>query len=633
MLATEELRATRQRPPVVNDLTFMAATINGSGSQSSNLVITRALFMMGIPVAPKNVFPSNIEGLPTWYYIRVSPQAYQARTDDVHVLVGLNPTTWQRDVQAVNPGGAIIHEATYPVVGNTKRDDCVYYPVPFHKMGRDNIENADLRKYLTNMIYVGAVAWLLDIPMEVIEESLAHQFRRKPKAVPLNMKSIQMGYDYCVANHTKQDPFKVARMQGKIEGKMLIEGNQAVALGALMGGCTVAAWYPITPSSSVCENLEAYANRFRKDPETGQRNIAIIQAEDELAAVGMVIGAGWAGARAMTSTSGPGISLMGEFTGLGYFAEIPAVIVDIQRMGPSTGLPTRTNQGDISFVHGLSHGDTRHPMLLPGTVEEAYEFTQTAFDLAERLQTPIFVMSDLDLGMNLWMADPFQYPERPFDRGKVLTAEELERLNGDWGRYRDADGDGIPWRTTPGTEHPAAAYFTRGSGHDDNARYSELPEVWAHMMDRLKKKYLSAKSFVPKPIVESAGSRIGILAYGTTHHAVVEAREQMNARGLKTDYMRIRATPFTDDVVDFITSHDRVYVIEQNRDGQMYDLLRLEMEAHQDKLKSVRHYDGTPIPAAVVVGAVLVAEGKGSKSEFERPTGAAHALAVEGSNS
>jgi len=548
------------------------------------------------------------------------------------VLVALNPTTWQRDVSSVNPGGAIIHEATYPVAGNTKREDCVYYPVPFQKMGRDNIKNADLRKYLTNMIYVGAVAWLLDIPMDIVEKSLAHQFRRKPKAVPLNMESIMLGYDYCVANHTKRDPFRVAPMTGKVENKMLIEGNQALALGALMGGCTVAAWYPITPSSSVCEYLEGFANRFRKK-EDGTRNIAIIQAEDELAAAGMVIGAGWAGARAMTSTSGPGISLMAEFTGLGYFAEIPAVICDIQRMGPSTGLPTRTNQGDISFANGLSHGDTKHPLLLPGTVEEVYEFGQAAFDLAERLQTPVFIMSDLDLGMNLWMSDPFKYPEKGFDRGKVLSAEDLQRVSGQWGRYRDVDNDGIPWRTVPGTEHEMAAYFTRGSGHDENARYSELPEVWSRIMDRLKKKYETARQYVPKPIVDTMGSKVAILAYGTSHAAVLEAREKMAARGFKTDYIRVRAVPFTEEVFKFIRSHDKVYVIDQNRDGQLYDMLRLELKPEQDNLVSLKHYDGTPIPASAVMGPILVAEGKASKDEFERPTGPAVGLPVEGGNS
>lgn len=632
MLATEELQQTKQLSPVVNDFTFLAATINGSGSQSSNLVITRALFMMGIPVAPKNVFPSNIEGLPTWYYIRTSPDGYQARADDNHVLVALNPTTWQRDVASMAPHAAIIHEATYPVVGATKRDDCFYYAVPFHKMGRDNIENADLRKYLTNMIYVGAVAWLLDIPMDIVEKSLGHQFRRKPKAVPLNMKSIQMGYEYMVEHHKKVDPYRYEPMEGKVEGKILIEGNQALALGALMGGCSVAAWYPITPSSSVCEYLEGYANRFRKN-EDGTRNIAIIQAEDELAAAGMVIGAGWAGARAMTSTSGPGISLMAEFTGLGYFAEIPAVIYDIQRMGPSTGLPTRTNQGDLTFANGLSHGDTKHPVLLPGTVEEVYEFGQLAFDLAERLQTPIFVLSDLDLGMNLWMSDAFKYPERKFDRGKVLTAEDLNRLNGEWGRYRDVDDDGIPWRTLPGTEHEASGYFTRGSGHDENARYSELPEVWSRMMDRLKKKYSTAKQYVPKPIVDSVRSKIGIIAYGSSHVAVEEARIKMAARGLKTDYMRIRAVPFQDEVLKFIASHDRVYVVDQNRDAQMHGLLRLDLKPEQDNLVSVRHYDGTPIPATAIMGPILVAEGKASKDEFERPGGFLHALPVEEGNS
>ncbi|HLY65772.1 MAG TPA: 2-oxoacid:acceptor oxidoreductase subunit alpha, partial [Chloroflexota bacterium] len=392
-------------------------------------------------------------------------------------------------------------------------------------------------------------------------------------------------------------------------------------------------WYPITPSSSVCEYLDGYASRFRKNAD-GSRNIAIVQAEDELAAAGMVIGAGWAGARAMTSTSGPGISLMAEFTGLGYFAEIPAVICDIQRMGPSTGLPTRTNQGDITFANGLSHGDTRHPLLLPGTVEEVYEFGQMAFDLAERLQTPVFLMSDLDLGMNLWMAEPFKYPERKFDRGKVLSAEELTKLSGNWGRYRDVDDDGIPWRTVPGTEHEAAGYFTRGSGHDENARYSELPEVWAGMMDRLKKKYETAKQYVPQPVTDITGSPVGILAYGSSDVAVKEARDKMDARGFQTDYMRVRAVPFQEEVLDFVRAHERVYVVDQNRDGQLCQLLKLELEASQcEKLVSVRHYDGTPIPASAIMGPVLVREGKASEGEFERPHGPAIALAVEGSNS
>jgi len=616
---------------VVNNFTFQAATINGSGSQSSNLVITRALFHMGIPVAPKNVFPSNIEGLPTWFYIRLSPDGYQCRTDDIDVLVALNPNTWQRDIQAVNPKAAVIYEATYPVAGNMKRDDVFYYDVPFHKLGQDNIDNPDLRKYLTNMIYVGAVAWCLDIPVDVIEEGLAEQFKSKPKAVPLNMKSVMLGYDHCKNNHTKRDPYRVERMTGHTEGKILVEGNQSLALGAIMGGCTVAAWYPITPSSSVCEYLGEYADRFRKDEATGERKIAIIQAEDELAAAGITIGAGWAGARAMTATSGPGISLMAEFAGLAYYAEVPAVIMDIQRVGPSTGLPTRTSQADIESTHLLSHGDTKHVLLLPGTVAECYEFAQLAFDLAERLQAPIFVMSDLDLGMNLWMSEPFKYPEKPFDRGKVLSVDDLNRLEGKWARYRDADDDGIPWRTLPGTNHPSSGYFTRGSGHDEYANYTELPEVYERMMDRLKKKYRTARRYMPPAIVEDTGNPVGVIAYGTTHHAAIEARRELENRGLRTDYCRVRSIPFPQEVRQFIARHQKVYVVDQNRDGQMYDLLRLTMNPAQDVLLSVRHYDGTPIPARAITAPILLDQGLASPHEFERPR-EVYALPVEESN-
>ncbi|MHB8507590.1 MAG: 2-oxoacid:acceptor oxidoreductase subunit alpha [Candidatus Dormibacteria bacterium] len=628
MLAEEERVATLK--PVVNNFTFQAATINGSGSQSSNLVLTRALFSMGIPVAPKNVFPSNIEGLPTWFYIRLSPEGYQCRTDDVDVLVALNPTTWQRDIHEVKAGAAVIHEASYPVVGKMKRDDVTYYSVPFHKLGQDNIDNPDLRKYLTNMIYVGAVAWCLEIPISMIEEALVQQFSKKPKAVPANMKSVMLGYDYCRESHTKVDPYSVKKMKGKVEGKILIEGNQAAALGAIMGGCSFAAWYPITPSSSVCDYLEGYADRFRKDPKTGERKMAIIQAEDELAAVGMTVGAGWAGARSMTATSGPGLSLMTEFAGLAYYAEVPAVIMDIQRLGPSTGLPTRTSQSDLEAAHLMSHGDTKHVLLIPSTVEEVYEMSAQAFDLAERLQTPIFLMSDLDLGMNLWMSDPFKYPEKKFDRGKVLTAKDLERL-GAWGRYKDVDDDGIPWRTWPGTNHPLAGYFTRGSGHDEQANYTELPEVYERVMDRLKKKYRTARKYMPAPVIEDKGNEVGIIAYGTTHHAVVEARNELAERGLKTDYCRVRSIPHPQEVMKFIVRHKRVYVIDQNRDGQMYDLLRLTLNPTQDNLLSVRHYDGTPIPARAIVAPLLIEEGMASASEFERPR-QVFALPVEAAN-
>jgi 2-oxoglutarate ferredoxin oxidoreductase subunit alpha len=593
----------------VNDLTFQAATVNGSGSQSANLVLTRAIFSMGIPVAPKNVFPSNIEGLPTWYQLRISPRGYQARYGDPDILVALNPATWSNDLKSVKPGGAVVHEEAYSTA--EARDDLLYFPVPFAKLAKTRIQSDTLRKQLTNMLYVGVVAGLLQIPFEAIEHGIRRTFLSKPKAWPVNVDAARVGYEYWRENFGERQIGQVLRpVQGGTEGLMLIEGNQAAALGCIMGGCTVAAWYPITPSSSLCENLIAYSDRLRVDPETGEKRIAIVQAEDELAAVGIAIGAGWTGARAMTSTSGPGISLMAEFTGLAYYAEVPVVIFDIQRIGPSTGLPTRTSQADLGFVYTLSHGDTRHLVLLPGTVAECYEFAAQAFDLAERFQTPVFVLSDLDLGMNLWMSPEFKYPESPFDRGKVLTAADLERLQGDWGRYRDTDGDGIPYRTLPGTEHPDAGYFTRGSGHDEEARYTESAEIYARNMDRLARKFETARQAVPEPLVEgSGGEAIGLIAFGSTHHAVVEARDGLAERGLNVDYLRVRALPLAASVADFVASHERVYVVEQNRDGQMYDLVRLALPPELvGRVRSIRHYDGQPIPARVITHPLLELE-------------------------
>jgi len=595
--------------PTVNDLTFQAATVNGSGSQSANLVLTRAIFSMGIPVAPKNVFPSNIEGLPTWYQLRISPRGYQARAGEPDVLVALNPATWSSDLRGVRAGGAVIHEEAYSTAG--ARDDVAYFPVPFAKLAKSRIESDTLRKQLTNMLYVGVVAGLLSIPFDAIEHGIRRTFQSKPKAWKVNVDAAAVGYEYF---HEHFDDRRIGHelrpMSGVTDDMVLIEGNQAAALGCVMGGCTVAAWYPITPSSSLCENLITYADRYRVDRETGEKKIAIVQAEDELAALGMAIGAGWTGARAMTSTSGPGISLMAEFSGLAYYAEIPVVIFDIQRIGPSTGLPTRTSQADVGFVYTLSHGDTKHLVLLPGTVEECYQFGQVAFDLADRSQTPVFVLSDLDLGMNLWMTPPFQYPERPFDRGKVLDAEELTRLEGRWGRYRDVDQDGVPYRTLPGTDHPAAGYFTRGSGHDEDARYTENAEVYARNMDRLARKLATARTAVPEPIVdEAAGSSIGLIAYGTTHHAVVEARDLLREKGVVVDYLRLRALPLAPSIAEFVHRHERVYVIEQNRDGQMYDLLRLDLP-HElaGRLRSIRHYDGQPIPAEAITRPLLELE-------------------------
>jgi 2-oxoglutarate ferredoxin oxidoreductase subunit alpha len=593
---------------VVNDLTIQAATVNGSGSQSSNLVLTKAIFRMGIPVAPKNVFPSNIEGLPTWYDVRVSPQGYQCRSRDVDILVALNIGTWNTDVAGVKSGGVVVHEAKYPVAGPTQRDDLTYYAVPFAQLAKEKITTEGLRKYLTNMIYVGVLAHLLGIELEAIEAALRDQFRRKPAAVDTNMQAVMVGHDYARENLVKRDSYVLERMTGRTEGRILMEGNQASALGALMGGATVAAWYPITPSSSLCENFISYCERFRTDRETGERKYAVIQAEDELAAIGMVFGATWAGARAFTSTSGPGLSLMAEFAGLGYYAELPAVVFDVQRVGPSTGLPTRTMQGDLAFAYTLSHGDTRHIVLLPGSAEENYEFAMEAFDLADRFQTPVFVLTDLDLGMNLWMAEPLRYPDKPFDRGKVLSAEDLDKVES-WGRYRDVDGDGVPYRTLPGTPHHEAGYFTRGSGHDEDARYSERPEVYQRVLDRLSVKHQTARLHVPAPVTDGSGSAAGILAFGSTHFAVVEARDQLHEAGIDTDYMRLRALPLSPEVLEFVEQHDRVYVVEQNRDGQLVGLLRQEMPGRlADRLVSIRHYNGVPIDAHAITDPLLAAE-------------------------
>ncbi|HSS93611.1 MAG TPA: 2-oxoacid:acceptor oxidoreductase subunit alpha [Candidatus Dormibacteraeota bacterium] len=593
---------------ITNDLTIQAATVNGSGSQTANLILTRAIFHMGIPVAPKNVFPSNIEGLPTWYQLRVTPEGHMARRDQVDILIAFNVATWHQDLKTVRPGGVVVHEEAFSTA--EARTDVTYYPVPFSKLAKSKIQNDTLRKQLANMIYVGVVAGLLGIPWEALDHAVRRQFLSKPKAVQVNLDAIRVGFDYWQDNFSKTDPYRLEPMTGVVEGKVLVEGNQAAALGALMGGVTVAAWYPITPSSSLCENLVAYADRFRTDPQTGEKRIAVVQAEDELAAVGMAIGAGWAGARSMTSTSGPGISLMAEFAGLAYYAEVPVVIFDIQRIGPSTGLPTRTSQADVGFAYTLSHGDTKHLLLLPGTVEECYEFARDAFDYADRFQTPVFVLSDLDLGMNLWMTPEFKYPDKPFDRGKVLSKADLERLAGEWARYRDVDGDGVPYRTLPGTDHPAAGYFTRGSGHDERARYTESAEAYAANMDRLSRKFETARTALPSPeIDESSASSVGLIAFGSTHAAVVEARRALATARRPVDYLRLRALPLSAQVVDFVARHDRVYVIEQNRDGQMYDLIRLALPPDLvNRLRSIRHYDGQPIPADAIIEPLLESE-------------------------
>jgi 2-oxoglutarate ferredoxin oxidoreductase subunit alpha len=590
---------------IVNNFSIHVATINGSGSQSSNNVLMRSLFQMGIPVSGKNLFPSNIAGLPTWFTIRVNKDGWIARKKEVDILVAMNPQTAYEDVMSL-PSGAVCISPTELNLEKA-RQDVIHYVVPFTELANQATDQIKLRKLLTNMIYVGVVAELLGIDFAEIEKSIRRQFEGKAKAIDLNLVAVDAGRKWAKESAAKKDPYYVERMN-KTEGKIIIDGNAACAIGSMFAGVSVITWYPITPSSSLCEQLIDYLHEYRRDEANGKATYAVIQAEDELAAIGMALGAGWAGARSMTSTSGPGISLMAEFVGLGYFAEIPTVIFDVQRVGPSTGMPTRTMQGDILSAYLLSHGDTKHIALLPGSVEECYSQALDAFNLAERFQTPVFVLSDLDLGMNNWMSDPFPYPEKPMDRGKVLNAQELEKL-GKFERYRDVDGDGIPYRTLPGTNSPIAGYFTRGSGHNEAAAYTERADDYLRLMDRLNRKYQTARKYVPKPVIETqAGAKVGIIAYGSSDFAVQESRAQLNAEGLATDYLRLRAIPFTEELRDFVEKHDRIYVVEQNRDAQMRDLIRLEMPDLAMKLQSVLHYDGLPIDARSVTDAILSQE-------------------------
>jgi 2-oxoglutarate/2-oxoacid ferredoxin oxidoreductase subunit alpha len=601
-----------QPPPtrkvVCNDFNIQVATVNGSGSQTANTVLLRSLFQMGIPVSGKNLFPSNIAGLPTWFTIRVSKDGYVARRENVDILVAMNPESAREDVAALAPNSVVVYDE--PLNLKSIRQDLFFYPVPFDRLVAPVCPEAKLRRLVKNMIYDGVLARLLGIEMAEVEKSLRKQFKRKPKAADLNLKAAQAGYEYATEHLKKSDPFRVQRMDATRD-KIIIDGNTAAALGCVFAGVSVVTWYPITPSSSLCESLTEYLHRYRIDPQTGKATFAIVQAEDELAALGMAIGAGWAGARAMTSTSGPGISLMAEFAGLAYYAEVPVVIFDIQRVGPSTGLPTRTAQSDILSAAFLSHGDTRHLLLLPASVEECFELSMEAFDLAEELQTPVFVMSDLDLGMNNWMADPFRYPQVPLRRGKVLTEEELNQVK-EFARYQDVDGDGIPYRTLPGNRHPLAAYFTRGSGHNEKAQYTERPEEYTRNMDRLARKYETACRRVPGPVVDvNPKAEVGLVAFGSSHWALVEARDRLcAAHALETSYLRLRAFPLSGEVEAFVRAHSRVYVVEQNRDGQMRDLIRLEIDPREVvKLRSVRHYNGLPITARTIVNQVIEQEG------------------------
>ena len=604
---------------VVNNFSIQVATVNGSGSQSANSVLMRAIFQMGVPVSSKNLFPSNIAGLPTWFTIRVSKDGYEARKHDSEVLIAMNPESATEDVTGLKPGSVVLFDEPLRLSG--LRTDVAFYAVPFDKLVAPLAPEPKLKKLLRNMVYVGAMAHLLGLEMAEVENAIGKQFQGKKRAMDFNVAAARTGHEYAAANFAPCR-YRVERMN-ETAGKIIIDGNAAAALGAMFAGVTVVAWYPITPSSSLVESLSEYLRQYRIDAD-GRATFAVLQAEDELAAIGMVLGAGWVGARAMTATSGPGISLMAEFAGLGYYVEVPAVVWDVQRVGPSTGLPTRTAQADLLSTAFLSHGDTKHPILLPASVGECYEFAMTAFDVAERLQTPVFVLSDLDLGMNHWISDPFPYPEKLPDRGKVLGKEDLDRL-GSFSRYKDVDGDGIGYRTLPGTQHPSAAWFARGSGHNEHAQYSERPEDYVRNMDRLNHKWETARSVVPAPVLHSStatpgalgtleqsrpGADVGIIAFGSSHWAVVETLDQLRQeQGVAADYLRLRAYPFSKALDEFIAAHQRVYVVEQNRDGQMLQLIRMHVAANEvTKLRSVCHYSGLPLEARFVTDAIVVQE-------------------------
>ena len=607
-VALREASGHGEQKRVVNNMSIQVATVNGSGSQSSNTVLLRSIFQMGVPVSGKNLFPSNIAGLPTWYTIRANKDGYIARKKEIDFLIAMNAETAQEDVLSLAPGASVLYDE--PLSLNKLRNDLVFYSVPFDKLVAAVCPEAKLRKLVKNMIYVGVVAKLLEIDMAEVEKAIRKQFATKVKAANLNFAAAKAGFDYAAASLTKQDPYFIQRMD-KTAGKIIIDGNSAAALGCMFAGVTVVTWYPITPSSSLVETLIDYMKEYRIGPD-GKATFAVVQAEDELAAIGMVLGAGWAGARSMTATAGPGISLMAEFAGLSYYAEIPGVVWDIQRVGPSTGLPTRTSQGDILSTAFLSHGDTKHIMLIPCSVAECFDMAQDAFNLAEHFQTLVFVMSDLDLGMNNWMSEPFQYPTTPINRGKVLSKQDLERL-GSFARYKDSDGDGIGYRTLPGTEHPAAAYFARGSGHNEKSQYSERPDDFERNMERINKKFETARSFVPRPEVVTTGkTKIGILAYGTSHWAILESRDQLRSEyNIETDYLRLRAYPFTREVHDFIEKHERVYVVEQNRDAQMLSLLKLDIRPELvTRLRSIAHIHGLPLDARSVTDELMSMEGK-----------------------
>jgi 2-oxoglutarate/2-oxoacid ferredoxin oxidoreductase subunit alpha len=586
----------------INDFVVRFANVNGTGSASANSLFAKSIFRMGVPVSAKNIFPSNIQGLPTWYEVRVSEKGYLGRKNGIDLMVSVNPQSLKKDISSVRPGGYFVYDSTKKLYEEFLREDINFIGIPLMDICNREFSDPRQKQLFKNIVYVGALAKLLDISFDEIEKLLSEQFKGKEKLVIPNVKALNLGGDYIAENFDYPLDFRVER-RDLVKDWILIDGNAAAGLGAVYGGASVVSWYPITPSTSLVSSFEKYANKLRKDPETGKNNFSVVQSEDELSAIGMAIGANWNGARAFTATSGPGLSLMNEFLGLAYYSEIPVVLADVQRSGPSTGMPTRTQQSDLLMAAYASHGDTKHVLLIPSTPTECFEMMADAFDLAEQLQTPVLFMTDLDLGMNEHMCPPFKWDDnRKYNRGKVLNAEELEAASS-WGRYRDVDGDGIPYRTLPGTHPTKGAYFTRGSSHDENAVYSEDSDTYVRIMNRLAKKLETAKTLVPSPAFyqENSESEIGVIFFGTSRYAAEEALDIMRADGLKIDAMRLKAFPFCKEVEDFIDAHKQVFVVEQNRDAQMRTLLINELEVNPKKLIRVLNFDGTPITADLII--------------------------------
>jgi len=591
---------------VVNDFCITFSTVNGSGSATANTTLMRALFKMGIPVSSKNIFPSNIQGLPTWYTLRLSKNGYMGRVEKDDIIVAMNSTTLSKEVQYLAPGGVLILPDDF-AFENTK--DLIIYRMPVKKLVKDAEVPPSLRDYISNMVYVGVLSYLLGIDLDLIHQALDFQFKGRQKPIDQNYQVVEAAYLWSKENIVKKDRYVAEKMNGT-EDCILTDGNTAGALGSIFGGVQFTGWYPITPATSLAESLIEYLPKLRVDPETGKDTFAVVQSEDELAAIGMAIGAGWGGLRSMTSTSGPGLSLMSEYIGLAYYAEVPVVIWDVQRVGPSTGMPTRTAQGDLTQANFISHGDKNMIILIPGSIEECFEFGWRAFDIAERLQTPVIVLSDLDFGMNMWTSKKFVYPDQPMDRGKVLWEKDMEEFlvkhNGVWGRYRDVDGDGIPWRTLPGNTHPKSAYFARGTSHNEDTGYTEDPEKWETIFKRIANKFETGKQYLPKAVVdERQKARLGIIASGSADPAVQEARDMLAKQGIKTDYLRIRSLPFNTEVEEFLEKHEQLVVLDINRDGQLNQLLTMTFPRYAEKTTSLAHLDGLPLNAKWVLSQIL----------------------------